>query len=58
MNVRCGGMCLIVILILLSLNMVSLIHQQYYDYFVTSKKILILFEVYISCMLFILYTLM
>lgn len=45
MNVKCDGMCLIIILILLSLNMISLIYQQYYDYFVTSKKILVLFEV-------------
>lgn len=54
MIIESDGMYLIVIFILLSLNMVSLIYQQYYDYFIATKKILVMFEVY---MLFMLYAL-
>ena len=56
MNIEFDGMHLIVIFIL-SLNMVSLIYQQYYDYFVISKNILVLFEMYMLYMLFMLYAL-
>ena len=57
MIIESDGMYLIVIFILLSLNMVSLIYQQYYDYFIATKKILLLFEVYMLYMLFMLYAL-
>lgn len=57
MNIEFDGMHLIVIFILLSLNVVSLIYQQYYDYFVTSKHILVMFEMYLLYMLFMLYAL-
>ena len=57
MYIKYDSTYLIAIFIILSLNMVSLIYQQYYDYFVTSKHILVMFEMYLLCMLFMLYAL-